>query len=162
MKTKTLIISAFFTLWLSAGFSQSHLNYYLEFNGGPDQLTAMSTTEAELSENNIESKNSGAIITSFPEFVTTNDYTDVNAYIYSNMEFPEEARLAGRSGLVKVRFDIYENGSIGNIDILDSPDKSFDNEVMRLLDEMPNWKPAFSGTSPIKSRYQLNINFSLR
>ena len=162
MKTKTLIISALFTLSLSTGFSQVRTNYNPEVNLKQDLLTAMNSTIDQASKVDLESSNTAGKITSYPEFISTNEYTDVNEFIYSNMEFPEEAREMGLSGLVKVRFDINKDGSIGNVDILESPDKSFNAEVLRLLDEMPNWKPALSVKDAVISRYQLNINFTLK
>ena len=161
MKTKTLIISAFFTLWLSTGFSQVNTDYDSEINVERDPLTAMNLATEQTNKVDFKSNTAVARITSFPEFISTGDYTDVNEFIYSNIKFPEEARVTGRSGLVKVRFDIYQNGEIGNFDIIESPDESFNTEVLRLLNEMPNWKPALSGEITVKSRYQLNINFSL-
>lgn len=158
MKTQTIILSAFFTLWLSIGFSQTESDQYQVSNS----LTAMNSVIEQPSKTDSFSNNTAPRITSFPEFLGTAEYSDVNTYIYSNLEFPEEARITGRSGLVKVQFDIYQNGTIGNIGFIESPDSAFNKEVLRLLDAMPNWKPALSGTNPVKSRYQLNINFSLR
>lgn len=161
MKTKTLIFSALFTLWLSSVFSQVITSDESAINWDRDHLTAMNSAIEQSSKVDVRSENAVAKITSFPEFIKTNEYSNVNEYIYSNMEFPEEAREIGLSGLVKVRFDINTDGSIGNVDILESPDKSFNSEVLRLLNEMPNWKPAVSVRDTVKSRYQLNINFTL-
>ena len=161
MKTKTLIISALFTLSLGTCFSQVNTDYDSELNEERDALTAMNLAIEKASKIDFESTNTAARITSFPEFISSPEYTNVNEYIHSNMEFPEEAREIGLSGLVKVRFDINKDGSIGNVDFLESPDISFNEEVLRLLDKMPNWKPALSANSTVVSRYQLNINFSL-
>lgn len=161
MKTKKFTISIIFTLWLSTAFSQVYANDNSELNQRNDYLTAMTIAVEQASEVDSKSNIAAARITSFAEFVGTRRYTDVSEYIYSNIEFPEEARICGRSGLVKVRFDIYKNGSIGNIDIIETPDISFSTEVLRLLDKMPNWKPALCGRNTVKSRCQLNINFSL-
>lgn len=162
MKTKSLILSTFFALWLSTGFSQVDSNYNLDQVQESDPLTAMNSNFELANKADSDYNNVVAKITTYPEFMGNANYSDVNTYIYSNLAFPEEARITGRSGLVKVQFDIYIDGTIGNINIVESPDSSFNNEVLRLLKEMPNWKPALSGTNAVKSRYQLNINFSLR
>lgn len=162
MKTKSLIITAFFALWLGTAFSQVDSNYNLDQVQENDPLTALYSSHDRESKADADVNIAGAKITTYPVFLGNADYSDVNTYIYSNLEFPEQARITGRSGLVKVQFDIYTDGTTGNINIVESPDTSFNNEVLRLLKEMPKWKPALSGTTAVKSRYQLNINFSLR
>lgn len=101
-------------------------------------------------------------ITALPEFIPTRKYRNVNDFIYSKIEFPEEAREMGLYGVVKVQFDILTDGSIGNLTFIQSPDEVFNNEVKKILASMPKWQPAYSGSMPVESRYQLNINFSLR
>ncbi len=162
MKTKVSLIATLFFLFLSTGFSQVHSENNTEFNQKDQSLTAMHSNSEQLINLSSKERVANVVITEFPEFIGEGKYHSVNDYVYSNLEFPEEARITGRSGLVKVQFDILKNGTIGNIDFMESPDVSFNEEVIRLLGEMPNWKPAYSGETAVKSRYQLNINFSLR
>ncbi|NEN22191.1 energy transducer TonB [Cryomorpha ignava] len=162
MKTKISIIAALLTIYVSTGFSQVDANFNFDQYVENDLLTAMNLDFGDAPNAHSDSDNATAKITTYPEWAGNGEYTDVNQYVYLNLEFPEEARITGRTGIVKVQFDIYQNGSIGNIDFIESPDAAFNKEVMRLLAVMPNWKPALSGKNPVKSRYQLNINFSLR
>lgn len=102
------------------------------------------------------------IMTARPFFIPTANYPNVDAYVADNIQFPEEARIAGRYGIVKVQFDISSEGEIENIHFLKCPDPVFEEETLRLLHAMPNWQSAMSGVTPIKSKSQLNLNFSLR
>lgn len=162
MKTYKFILSALFTLWLSLGFSQLDSTCSAKHLPQGYPLTAMNSTNELFMISDVESNTPAAIITKRPEFVGNGAYTDVNDFLYSNLKFPEVARITGRSGMVKVQFDIEENGAISNVAFVESPDSSFNEEVLRLLNEMPDWKPALSGNDPVKTRYQLNINFLLR
>lgn len=140
-------------------FRQGELSE-LAINGDTELVVAAPDENAsaniDLVENNTNS------ITAMPVFIATKKYKDVNDFIYSKIEFPEEAREMGLYGVVKVQFEIMADGSIGNLTFLESPDEVFNSEVEKILTSMPNWQPAYSGLVPVKSRYQLNINFSLR
>ena len=159
MKIYKLLLSALFTLCFSVGFSQIQCKAQ---STESSPLTAMNLATESSLKADVGSSKTIEIITTLPKFVGGGEYTDVNAYIYANLKFPEDARVSGRSGLVKVQFDIEKNGTIGNVDFVESPDSAFNEEVLRLLNKMPNWNPALSGYDPVKTRYQLNINFSLR
>lgn len=58
-------------------------------------------------------------------FNPTAQYSDLNQFLRFNVQFPDEARLVGESGVVKANYEILNNGSIGAIAIIDSPDPSF-------------------------------------
>ena len=160
MKANIQVLVILFSLCYSIGFSQ--VNHTVEGLNADINYTAMmdELSIPELEEDFVEA--TSLKITKQPQFVGSPEYPTVNQYISSNVNFPEEARLIGSSGIVQVQFDIYPNGSIGNIEFLKSPDISFNREVETLLQDLPQWRPAYSGDVPVTSRYQLNINFSLQ
>jgi TonB family protein len=102
------------------------------------------------------------VMTSSPIFKASSKYANVNEYISENLIYPEEAKLVGRDGSVNVRFEIMENGSIGQIAILNSPDEALSAAVTKLIEEMPKWSAALAGNIPMKSVYQLKVNFRLQ
>ena len=160
MKANIQVLIILFSLCYSSGFSQ--VNHFTEDLNADINYTAMMN---EMSIPELEesfTKVTDVKITKQPQFRGSLKYPTVNQYISSKVNFPEEARIAGREGLVKVQFEIYPNGSIGNIIFLETPDISFNREVETLLQEIPQWRPAYSGDVPVTSRYQLNINFSLQ
>lgn len=127
---------------------------------GKNQAVTIPDENSTTNLNRIENVNNR--ITAMPEFIPTRKYKNVNGFIYSKIKFPEEAREMGLYGVVKVQFDILSDGSIGNLTFIESPDKVFNTEIEKIVASMPNWQPAYSGSMPVESRYQLNINFSLR
>ena len=102
------------------------------------------------------------VMTIAPSFKASSKYANVNEYISENFIYPEEAKVSGREGVVNVRFEIMENGSIGQIAILNSPDESLSEAVTQLIEEMPKWSAALAGNIPMKSVYQLKVNFRLQ
>jgi hypothetical protein len=90
------------------------------------------------------------------------DYTNIQAYISDRLEFPEGARLTGKSGMSKVRFEILASGEVGEIAILESPGADFDMVIRALFDEMPSWQPAMSDSLPMRTVHELWMQFTLR
>ncbi len=152
------------TLTFNVAQAQSGAGYeeLSELVNSPDEEQAVTIPDENSTPNLNRVENVNWRMTAFPEFIPTRKYKNVNDFIHSKIEFPEEAREMGLYGVVKVQFDILPDGSIGNLTFLQSPDKVFNNVVMKILASMPNWQPAYSDSEPITSCYQLNINFSLR
>jgi hypothetical protein len=59
-------------------------------------------------------------------------------------------------------FENLKDGSIGEIQTTQSPDRAFTKSVMELIGNMPLWTPAYSDSKPVKSVYSLKVNFLLR
>jgi len=88
-------------------------------------------------------------------------YPNVGGYLSQHLQFPEEARVLGVRGEVKLSFDILPDGSIANMEILESPLDLFSDELIKIMKNMPRWSPAFRDGNPVKSRQQIHVNFRL-
>ncbi len=95
-------------------------------------------------------------------FQYTREYPNLHSFVKSTIKFPEEGRLTGRYGKVKVQFDILPNGDVGEIRFLESPHPVYEKEVTRILQSMPAWTPAYIDKVPVTSQYHLTLNFSLQ
>ena len=62
-------------------------------------------------------------------------------WIAKNIRYPEEALKQKAEGKVTVRFVVTSEGKIGNIDVIKSDNQIFNEEAMRVVSSMPNWKP---------------------
>ena len=80
-------------------------------------------------------------------------------WIEDNMSFPMMADLYSIDERVVVSFDINEDGSISNIQVEDSPNALFADEVVRKLETMPLWIPAMQNGRCVKVNYNLAISF---
>ena len=80
-------------------------------------------------------------------------------WIEDNISFPTMADLYSIDERVVVSFDINEDGSISNIQVEDSPNPLFADEVVRKLETMPLWIPAMQNGRCVKVNYNLAISF---
>jgi protein TonB len=53
------------------------------------------------------------------------------------------------------------NGAIENVEVVRGIDKSLDNEAVRVIKSMPNWKPGRMNGRTVKVKYTLPIYFRL-
>ena len=56
-------------------------------------------------------------------------------------QYPAEAFKNNLGGKVVAQFTVDQAGSVGDIKILQSPDKCFSDEVTRILESSPKWTP---------------------
>jgi len=94
-----------------------------------------------------------------PEF-----YGDMMMFISKNIRYPKEALEKGAEGRVVVNFIINEDGSIDkdNIQVVKSVGFGMDEESIRVVKLMPNWKPGKQNGRPVAVRYTLPISFKLK
>ncbi len=63
------------------------------------------------------------------------------AWINSNIKYPAAAEEVGLEGRVLCNFVIEKDGSISNIEVIESADSLLDAEAIRVLSAMPAWTP---------------------
>jgi TonB family protein len=91
-----------------------------------------------------------------------NGYPDLYAYFDKELTYPQTAIKDSVQGVVTVVFLVNEAGKAENIEIENSLGKPFDDEVMRLIGNMPLWKPALYNGKLVKSKVSLPLTFQLR
>ena len=86
---------------------------------------------------------------------------NLNAYLASNIQYPEAARNAGIEGRVGVQFVVNEDGSISNVKVMRGIGAGCDEEAMRVLRSMPKWKPGKNNGVAVKVLFNQPITFKL-
>lgn len=86
----------------------------------------------------------------------------VQSYFAEHLDFPEKGISTGKSGSMKVWFEILVDGSVGASRIENSPGAEFDAAVIQCLSNMPQWTPAYLESTPVKSTHAVQLNFRLR
>lgn len=82
------------------------------------------------------------------------------AFLSENVKYPEEAKKNGIEGRVLVQFVVDKDGSIGKVKVVRSGgDKTLDNEAIRVIKAMPNWKPGTIRGKNVRVKYKLPVNF---
>ncbi len=83
-------------------------------------------------------------------------YEDLMNYLCNNIRYPQDSV----QGLVIAEFIIEKDGSISHVHILRSAGKTMDNEVIRLLQEMPKWEPAYNeNNEPVRIKMAIPVEF---
>jgi TonB family protein len=87
---------------------------------------------------------------------------DYNAYIVKNLHYPDSARVHNIQGKVMVKFAVNENGGIFNTAIISGIGGGCDEEALRVVKNMPRWKPGKQKGKPVKVWFTLPVNFKLQ
>ncbi|GAB3030357.1 TonB family protein [Spirosoma pulveris] len=119
--------------------------------------TALTTAEASARK---AAKVEGEIFTVVeqqPEF--PGGMPGLTAYIEKNLKYPEAAEKANVHGRVFVSFVVTKTGEISDVQILKGIGYGTDAEAVRVVKNMPNWKPARHNGELVNVKYNLPINF---
>lgn len=82
-------------------------------------------------------------------------------YVYTNVKYPKEARKNGLSGTVIIEFIVEKDGSITEQKTLRGISFALENEVKRLIDEMPVWIPGYQAGEAVRVKFTLPVIFKL-
>lgn len=82
-------------------------------------------------------------------------------YILEEAKFPDEARRGGEVGEVIVGFTVEANGVITGVRVLRSVSKSLDAEAVRIVKNMPDWKPGKKNGKRVRTELTIPINFKV-
>jgi protein TonB len=83
-------------------------------------------------------------------------------YLGNNIKYPAIAKDAGIQGTVYVTFVVDEEGNVKDVKVLRSIGGGTDEEAIRVVENMPQWKPGKQRGKPVKVQYNLPIRFTLR
>lgn len=86
---------------------------------------------------------------------------DVKAYLAKNMVYPDDAKQEGVSGKVVVKFIVHASGTIDSVSIHRGVYPSINKEAIRLVTQMPRWKPGVQNGKPVDVNYMMLIIFKL-
>lgn len=83
-------------------------------------------------------------------------------FINKTMKYPPEALKDSIAGRVVIEFVVNTDGSLCDIKLLKSRHKLLDDEAVRIVKAMPKWKPGENEGKPVRSRFTLPLNFTLK
>ncbi|MCB0759896.1 MAG: TonB family protein [Flavobacteriales bacterium] len=88
-------------------------------------------------------------------------YEGLAAYIGDNLSYPEAAWKNKIEGEVNVAFLIDAGGVVRNIEVIESSHPILNDEALRIVMQMPVWKPARKAGQPVASKFILPLQFIL-
>lgn len=83
-------------------------------------------------------------------------------YMRTTIKYPAEARKDTIQGRVLVSFIVNKDGSIVKPEIVKSAHPLLDEEALRMVNEMPAWKPGEQNGVPVRVKYTIPVNFRLQ
>lgn len=89
-------------------------------------------------------------------------YPALYAYFSQALTYPAEAVADSVQGVVTVVFSINPEGRPEKITIEQSLGSPFDREAIRVIENMPLWKPATYNGKPVASKISLPLTFNIK
>ncbi len=112
-----------------------------------------------------ETKNSETVKAGFgvtvvqvqPEFPGGPD--SLQRFLKHNLTYPDSAKYKRIQGRVYIGFLVDKKGKIRDEKILSGVNELLDNEALRVVKLMPEWKPGTAGGNPVSVQYVLPVDF---
>lgn len=104
------------------------------------------------------------IVEEMPQFPGGN--TAMTNYLRSNLRYPAEDKKNGTEGTSFIQFVVLKTGEISEVKVFDGArdraTEAMHAEAIRIISNMPNWKPGTQKGEAVSVRYLLPIKFTLR
>jgi TonB family protein len=82
-------------------------------------------------------------------------------YIYTNVEYPKNARKEGVEGMTVVRFVVGKSGELRDFEVLREVHPDLGAEALRVAKTMPDWIPGRQRGKAVSVQFNLPIKFKL-
>jgi len=82
-------------------------------------------------------------------------------WISKNVEYPKIAQKNGIEGRVYIDFVVTKDGDVKQVKLARSASPSLDAEAIRVISNMPKWKPGKQRGQNVNVQYTIPINFAL-
>lgn len=82
-------------------------------------------------------------------------------FLSATLKYPApcvEERIQGR---VLVKFTVFKDGSVGNVEVMEPVHPLLDAEAVRVVSLLPKWTPGIIDGEPVNVWYRLPISFRL-
>jgi len=86
---------------------------------------------------------------------------DLMAYLSENIVYPSMAEENNIEAKVITQFIVEIDGNISNVEIIKKKGWGFDEEALRVVKAMPNWKPGKQNGKPVRVLFTLPIVFKI-
>jgi TonB family protein len=83
-------------------------------------------------------------------------------YLAKNLRYPARAAEEDIQGTVYISFVVKTDGKITNVKLLHGIGGGCDEEALRVVSKMPQWKPGFLNGKKVDVRYNMPVHFKLR
>ena len=82
-------------------------------------------------------------------------------FLQENIHYPQQAREAGIEGIVFIRFVVDDKGKVCETTVLRGIGGGCDEEALRVVNKMPDWKPGRQNGNAVRVEYNMPVKFTL-
>ncbi|WP_420149615.1 TonB family protein [Spirosoma sp.] len=139
-----------------------HSSIHVSMAMGAIDLNVSESVTSPGQEQPVQSQN-GAVFTVVeqqPEF--PGGMQALRKYLAENLRYPAEARQKRVQGRVFLQFVVSSTGQIQDLRLLKGIGSGCDEEAVRVVSQMPAWKPGRQQGNPVNVMYNLPIQFALK
>ncbi|MGV8094394.1 MAG: energy transducer TonB [Mangrovibacterium sp.] len=151
----------FFNVGVFVGFSTVHVKSPSKYKSSPEK-----NVENEV-ENTVEDKAKDekdekiyTFVEQMPEF--PGGTHALRKFIGKQLRYPKIAKEDAAQGQILVNFIVNREGNIWNVRILKSAHPALDQEVIRVIYSLPQWKPGVHHGRAVNVEYNIPVSFSYR
>ena len=119
------------------------------------------TTVVEVEEEVIEEDQPFIKVEKMPTF-RGGDLNNFRNWVQGRLRYPQIAQENGISGRVTLSFVVERDGTVTNIQVLQSPDRSLAEEATRVVGNSPKWEPGMQSNKPVRVKYTLPVVFTIQ
>lgn len=137
----------------------TEISFLDEFDAGMEIETTAAVVEVE--EEEIEEDQPFIKVEKMPTF-RGGDLNQFRNWVQGRLRYPQIAQENGISGRVTLSFVVERDGTVTNIQVLQSPDRSLAEEATRVVGNSPKWEPGMQSNKPVRVKYTLPVVFQIQ
>ncbi len=130
-------------------------NYYR-----PEYVEIINDSTTHAAEKDTISKNAFVILEEMPEF--PGGQLAMRKHLAQTTRYPVYAQEHGIQGTVFVNYIVNETGHVTNVKIFKGVHPTLDAEAIRVIENMPRWKPGRQKGQPVRVTYTIPVGFILQ
>ena len=117
-------------------------------------------TPVEVEEEEVEEQQIFQVVEEMPEF--PGGMAECMKWLSKNIKYPTISQENGVQGRVIIQFVVNRDGSIVDAQVARGVDPYLDKEALRVVGQMPKWKPGKQRGKEVRVKYTLPVMFRLQ
>ena len=116
--------------------------------------------QVEVVEETIEDDQPFLIAETMPSF-QGGDLNTFRNWVQQRVKYPAIAQENGIQGKVTISFVVNTDGSVSNIEVLRTPDRTLSDEAVRIIKSSPKWTAAKQRNKSVRQKFVIPIDFRI-
>lgn len=126
-----------------------------------ENTTTVKPDAVEVPSEKVDTKDEVFMVTEqMPEF--PGGMKELMTFLSKNIKYPVSAMQKNVQGRVIVQFVVEKDGSTTEFKVMRSVDPDLDAEALRVMKEMPKWKPGMQKGQAVRVKFTVPVTFKLQ